>query len=301
MKTFAVYSKDKALLKAFEQKLIEAGYKSDEDWNYHHRERSDKTYLHLYDKYLYHNHGENVETVYTLPEEWNKAVEELSIFEPGKWIKIDNPKPDTLTAEYIGRVGKIISPDCVPRANVHTVDIGSIHINVDEVEMRLASNDEIKDELITRSGLKIGDRVNFEEKGTHTVRDFRLVTSEADMDQSEKCSKYFKKVGVHLAVIDKPYSYPAALCTKEDSLIIDTDDGEKKVKYTGSHIEVGCEEISLGFLTNLEAVASHCDSNEYYITINRDGSILEFDTPNGKIRKRVSIETLRKILKKADQ
>lgn len=302
MKTFAVYSKDKALLKAFEQKLIESGYDGYKEWNDTNRDDPKRCYISISGKYGYYNHDGNAEVVYNLPEGWNEAVEELRIFKPGKWVKINNLKSDNLTDEYKGRVGKIVSPDDVPRPSVHTVDIGSIHINVDEKEMTLATHDEIKDELIGRSGLNIGDRVKIPNRNEFKITHFKLVTNEKDGDQSEYVNDYFEEKGMHLAAGDSYRSCPVGLCVKVDeSIAIETDDGPKHVEYTGSHFKVGCEEISLGFLTNLGAVASSCKLKDYSITIGATGSIISFSTPNGRMKKSITIETLRKILKKADQ
>ncbi len=321
MKNFAVYSTDKALLKAFEQKLKEAGYESDEEQNYDAREY--KSYLHTsHDEsgsglFAYYSHGDHTNHVYTLPEEWNEAVKNLKEYKENDWVWVYGPEKG---GKGNGLNHPVNACRLIPLDKEPPSTSGNLYENADWVAeayddgekyyqrikeehiVGRIDHEKLKEILIDRSGLKIGGKVKFENKGTYTVQNFKLITRPDGIDQSHKCNQYFKEVGMHLAVRDAPFSYPADLCEKVDeSFLIKTDQGELAVSYRQGSFKVGCEEISLGFLTNLVAVANRCDSEEYRITIDQDGSILEFDTLNGKIKKKVSIDTLRQILKKANQ
>jgi hypothetical protein len=270
MENFAVYSKDKALLKAFEEKLKEKRIKRFDPWD---ENDNDMVYILISrNNYQYANHdgGESAARIFDLPEQWNKAV---SFFE-------DNTKPEFKVNDWVvsgeGEIVKITSLSYMGEDDLFGVESGSPLVAISPSKIkRHATKEEIYNHLISQTDLKVGDEV-IDEDGVKGIVEEISLHSERD-GYSGVCLRYFREHGDHLVVaFNGWYALPINYVQKVNSVsfIIKTDKNEYIPQIENGRVSVGCvKDVSEMDLRRIRKVNEFCQEKETNLLFKRDGDI----------------------------
>lgn len=301
MKEFAVYSEDKALLRAFKEKLREKNFVSD----YGEGDMliiDYKNQLYFYKYKVWNDEYKR----YTLPQQWNeavKALEELTQpqFKVGDWVIVNE--------KHIGKVKYSVS-----RLNPNYVDVkfgeGSKSVATLKYNLRHATKEEIKEELIRRSGLKIGDEVRIDlskwpaseevsSDNSMRIESFKLVGKSEY--SSWLCQRYANKYGLCLAVKESSTEIPADNVKKVENdfdFEIETTEGTFKPKINDGQVKVGCVSWDKSNVNFLYAFALWCEEQGIFVSINNKGEITEFRTNSGDVKQKITSEQIGEIVQK---
>jgi hypothetical protein len=269
MKRFAVYSKDKTLLKAFEEKLKEKGIKRNDSMD---EDRKEMNFILIYSDmvYMYANHsGCGSVKQFVLPNNWNEVVSFLE----------DNTKPEFKVNDWVvsdeGEIVKITSLPYMREDNLFGVESGYPLVAISPSAIkRHATKKEIYNHLISQTDLKVGDEVIDEDGVKGIVKEISL-HSERD-GYSGVCLRYFREHGDHLVVAFNMCALPISHVQKVNSVsfTIKTDKNEYIPQIENGRVSVGCvKDVSEMDLRRIRKVNEFCQEKETNLLFKRDGDI----------------------------
>ena len=175
---FSIHSDNLKLLTAFLDTCIEAGIPGDTEWNKHYRGIDCIKYIHVRNKLVLHTHSSGIVTKYSLPQDWDKALEAVKEYYlnpkyTGKWKVGDTISKDILNC---GREDLVFRRICLSDIGAHGFIDGDSISDIIEISgewfatledrsraliklKNIPTEDElILDKAVKASGLKIGDK-----------------------------------------------------------------------------------------------------------------------------------------------
>jgi hypothetical protein len=293
MENFAVYSKDKALLKAFEEKLKEKRIKRFDRWD---ENDNDMVYILISrNNYQYANHdgGESAARIFDLPEQWNKAVSYLE----------DNTKPEFKVNDWvvwegmyptIGQIKEKINNDGNSYILKNTANKELGYSTCHKDYLRHATKEEIYNHLISQTDLKVGDEIIDYDGVKGKIEEISLYSKLSI--RSNACMKHFRDCGDHLVVKFGGLMLPINYVRKVNSFTIKTDRNEYTPQIENGEVSVGCvKNVSEIDLRRIRKVNEFCQEKEINLLFKPDGKIqvivgddagfIEYDQINELIQK----------------
>jgi len=269
---FMVKSDDKFLLNAFENYLLDTGFKLINNKN-NYNIISVFTDTHSY----YYGFSGKVEIIYYLPNEWNDIINHLKNYENtykiNHWI--------ILKSGFIAKITKIYDTFnylCERPIN-NSISISPIHIN--EID-RKPTPEELYNHLMAKTDIKIGNIVVDEDGSEYIVKSIKLYSQLLEKERSLSVNNFFKKHGDHL-VIDYGGVVPLSKCKKiyEQTVKINTDKNIYYPKYNKSNdtYDIGCvKEINFFELKAFKTIIKFCKKHNIKVNINNIGDIQDIHT-----------------------
>lgn len=295
---FAVKSDDRTLLKAFEEKLIEYGFKDniyDKNLN---NELANSNNIKIYStsfSYGYGLLGNDFNTItFILPEHWYKAVKYLEQVA----ANLNKRKEEYEVNDWIitneSRIAKLITPR---KTNTKEVWISEIYTNKKQIETyliyekeieRRATQEEIYNHLLyinsMNSNIQIGDKVYDKcyKNEYYTVEDICLYSMGKF---SKRCSEYFHENGDHLIIRygNFEYSIPLDDCEKINVPVFETDKETYIAELNDDNCtyKMGCiDNINLEVLYGLINIMEFCKNNHINIEFTYRGEINKVTFPS---------------------